>query len=94
MTKKSLITRRKFIISSAVILVSGSYIYRELQGLKNNTAISLFQEYYSFRCAYSVNKEILQHFKIDNQNGVFFNTLLVDKFFINSNEHSEILKKI
>jgi hypothetical protein len=94
MTKKRLITRRKFIISSAVILVSGSYIYRELQGLKNNTAISLFQEHYSFRCAYSVNNEILQHFKIDNQNGIFFNTLLVDKFFINSNEHSEILKKI
>ena len=94
MTKNNLITRRKFIISSAVILFSGSYIYRELQELQNNTALSLFQEHYSFRCAYSVNKEILDHVKIDSLNDIFFNTILLDKFFINSNEHSELLKKI
>ena len=96
--KNNLITRRKFIISTAVISISGYYFYKELKEEEEEEEVKKFfsflQEHYSFRCAYAVDKEILELAKIENQKYILFNTLLIDKFFINSSEHNDFLKKI
>ena len=92
--KNNLITRRKFIISTAVISISGYYFYKELQELQDKKTFSFLREYYSFRCAFAVDKEILELAKIENQKDILFNTLLIDKFFINSSEYNDFLKKI
>ena len=92
--KNNLITRRKFIISTAVISISGYYFFKELKEEKDKKFFSFLQEHYSFRCAYAVDKEILELAKIENQKYILFNTLLIDKFFINSSEYNDFLKKI
>ena len=92
--KNILITRRKFIISTAVISISGYYLFKELKEEKDKKFFSFLQEHYSFRCAYAVDREILELAKIENQKDILFNTLLIDKFFINSSEHNDFLKKI
>ena len=92
--KNNLITRRKFIISTAVISISGYYFFKELKEEKDKKFFSFLQEHYSFRCAYAVDKEILELAKIENQKNILFNTLLIDKFFINSSEYNDFLKKI
>ena len=95
--KNNHITRRKFIIGTAVISISGYYLYnglKEEQEEEYKKFFSFLQEHYSFRCAYAVDKEILELAKIENQKDILFNTLLIDKFFINSNEYSDFLKKI
>jgi hypothetical protein len=92
--KNNLITRRKFIISTAVISISGYYFFKELIEEKDKKFFSFLQEHYSFRCAYAVDKEILELAKIENQKDILFNTLLIDKFFINSSEYNDFLKKI
>jgi len=92
--KNNLITRRKFIISTAVISISGYYFFKELKEEKDKKFFSFLQEHYSFRCAYAVDKEILELAKIENQKDILFNTLLIDKFFINSSEYNDFLKKI
>ena len=92
--KNNLITRRKFIISTAVISISGYYFIKELKEEKDEKFFSFLQENYSFRCAYAVDKEILELAKIENQKDILFSTLLIDKFFINSSEYNDLLKKI
>ena len=92
--KNNLITRRKFIISTAVISISGYYFFKELIEEKDKKFFSFLQEHYSFRCAYAVDKEILELAKIENQKDILFSTLLIDKFFINSSEYNDLLKKI
>ena len=96
--KNNLITRRKFIIGTAAISISGYYLFRKLkeeeEEEEDKKFLSFLQEHYSFRCAYAVDKEILELAKIENQKDILFNTLLIDKFFINSTEHNNFLKKI
>ena len=92
--KNNHLTRRKFIISTAVISISGYYFYKELNEAKDKKFFSFLQGHYSFRCAYAVDKEIIELAKIEKQKDILFNTLLIGKFFINSSEYNDLLIKI